>query len=42
MKVPAKATKLPGKSIRGRLKNAALSGDGKSDCWQFLKVPAMF
>jgi hypothetical protein len=40
--VPAKASKLPVKHFKGRMKNAALSRVGKSIFQQFLKVPGMF
>jgi hypothetical protein len=40
-KVPAKATKLPVKLFKCRIKTAALSGVGKSFSQQFLKVPAI-
>jgi hypothetical protein len=40
-KVPAKATKLPVRLFKCRIKTAALSGVGKSFSQQFLKVPAI-
>jgi hypothetical protein len=42
LKVPAKATKLPVKLYKGKMKSATLSGDGKSYSRQFSKVPSMF
>jgi hypothetical protein len=41
-KVPAKASKLPVKPFKGRMKSAVLSRVGKSIFRQFVKVPAMF
>jgi hypothetical protein len=40
--VPAKASKLPVKPFKGRMKSAALNRVGKSIFRLFLKVPVMF